>query len=71
MKLNMGKIDRVIRIVLAALFIDLYFSRTVTGWAGIVLLVVAGIFLLTSLFGVCPLYGVCGIKTIHSKKQSS
>ena len=71
MKQNMGKGDRMIRIVLAALFAGLYFIHAATGWFGIVLLVVAGIFLVTSLFGVCPLYGVCGIKTIRSGKSAA
>lgn len=71
MKLNMGTADRIIRIILAAVFIDLFFTRTLTGWVAIVLLVVAGVFLLTSLFGICPLYGVCGIRTNRSKKTAS
>jgi len=71
MKQNMGKVDRMIRIVLAALFVDLYFSRVVGGWVGIVLLAVAGIFLVTSLLGSCPLYGICGIGTNRAKKHIS
>ena len=67
----MGKADRIIRVVVAALFIDLYFSHFVTGWLGIGLLAVAGVFLLTSLAGSCPLYGICGIRTNRSKKTTS
>jgi hypothetical protein len=71
MKQNMGRADRIIRIIAAALFIDLYFSHFVTGWLGIVLLVVACVFLLTSLVGSCPFYGICGIRTNRSKKTAS
>jgi len=60
-----------IRIVLAALFVDLFFSHVVTGWLGIAILVVAGVFLVTSLAGTCPLYGICGIRTTRSKKTAS
>ena len=56
MKQNMGTADRIIRVVLAIIFAVLYFSGTVTGTLGIILLVFAGIFLLTSLISFCPLY---------------
>lgn len=52
----MGRIDRVIRIALAIFFGFLYFSGTVTGILGIILLVLAVVFILTSLFSFCPLY---------------
>lgn len=56
MKPNMGTADRVIRVVLAIIFAYLYFSGTVTGTLGIVLLVLAAVFLLTGLVAICPLY---------------
>ncbi|MCJ7694336.1 MAG: DUF2892 domain-containing protein [Anaerolineaceae bacterium] len=56
MKKNMGSIDRIIRIILAVVFTILYFTGTVTGVWGVVLLVLAVIFALTSLIGFCPLY---------------
>jgi len=60
---NMGKIDRIIRLVIAAVLAGLYFGGIVTGTIGIVLLVVAGVFALTSALGFCPLYCPLGIKT--------
>ncbi|RME87447.1 MAG: DUF2892 domain-containing protein [Anaerolineae bacterium] len=63
MKLNMGSADRIIRIVLAALFAYLYFSGTVTGAVGIILLVLAVIFLVTSIVGFCPLYTLLKVST--------
>ena len=65
---NMGAADRIIRVLIAALFAALYFTGTVTGVLGIILLVIGGIFLLTSIFGFCPIYRIFGIKT---KKQES
>jgi hypothetical protein len=63
MKKNMGSADRIIRILLAAVFGFLYFSNTVTGTPGLVLLIVAIIFLLTSFISFCPLYTIFGIRT--------
>ena len=46
MKKNMGTVDKVIRVILAALMIGLYFGNVVTGTLGIVLVVLAAVFLL-------------------------
>ncbi|MBN1535768.1 MAG: DUF2892 domain-containing protein [Anaerolineales bacterium] len=56
MKRNMSDLDRIIRVVVAALFAYLYFGGIVTGTLGIVLLVLAAVFFLTSLISFCPLY---------------
>ncbi len=63
MKKNMGTADKVIRIILAAVMAGLYFGEVVTGTVGIILLVLAGVFLLTSVVSFCPLYAPFGIKT--------
>ena len=68
MKTNMGIIDRVIRIVVALVFVGLYFASVVSGTLAIVLLVLAGVFTLTSLIGFCPLYWPFGIHTWSKKK---
>jgi hypothetical protein len=70
MKLNMGSVDRILRVVLAAVFAWLYFSGTVTGIAGIILVVLGGVFVLTSLIGFCPLYTIFGINTCPRKAGS-
>ena len=59
---NMGKVDRIIRVLAAVLFLVLYFTRVVSGTLGIVLIVLALIFLITSLVSFCPLYKLFGIK---------
>lgn len=66
MKKNMGKADRIIRLIVAAIVVALYFMNIVTGPLGIILMVLAGIFVLTSLVSFCPLYVLFGVKTCTS-----
>jgi hypothetical protein len=68
MKKNMGSADRLIRLVIAAVIAALYFTNVVTGSLGIVLLVVAAVFVLTSLISFCPLYTLVGLNTCSTKK---
>ncbi len=63
MKKNMGSTDKIIRVVLAIVFAVLYFTGTVTGLAGTILLVLGGVFVLTSLVSFCPLYAIVGLST--------
>ncbi len=53
---NMGIADRIIRILAAIIFAYLYFSGTVTGVLGILLLAFGIIFVITSFVSFCPLY---------------
>jgi hypothetical protein len=59
----MGGLDKGIRVAIAILLTILYLTDTVTGTWGIVFLVIAVVFLLTSLVSFCPLYTLLGIKT--------
>lgn len=63
----MGSADKIIRIILAAVFAVLYFTGTVTGTLGVVLLVLGGVFLATSLVSFCPLYALVGLNTCPKK----
>jgi hypothetical protein len=63
MKKNMSNSDRVIRLLVAALFAGLYFGGIVPGTLGLVLVILGGVFVLTSLVGFCPLYTLFGIST--------
>ncbi|HAI84887.1 MAG TPA: DUF2892 domain-containing protein [Chitinophagaceae bacterium] len=63
MKKNMGSIDKIIRLVVAAVLVYLYYAGVVTGTLGVVLLIVAGVFTLTSVVSFCPLYTLVGVKT--------
>ncbi|MFM2201695.1 MAG: hypothetical protein RL040_895 [Bacteroidota bacterium] len=68
MRANMGSSDRIIRLALAAIFATLFFSETVSGTWGIVLMTLAVVFILTSLVSFCPLYAPFGINTCSNKK---
>lgn len=68
MKKNMGSPDRIIRFLLAAVFVGLYFGGVVTGTFGIILLVLAAVFVLTSLVSFCPLYTLVGFNSCPAKK---
>ena len=67
MKKNMGIIDITIRLVIAALVIVLFFTHVISGTLAIILLIIAGIFILTSFLSFCPAYLPFGIST-RSKK---
>jgi hypothetical protein len=67
MKVNMGSVDRMVRLMVAVVLTVLYLSKIVTGTLGAIALVVAGIFLLTSLVRFCPLYTLLGINTCGTK----
>lgn len=66
MKINMGAIDRTIRILLAITVGVLYFTGQLSGLAAIILGVVAVAFVLTSTVGFCPLYAPFGWSTKRS-----
>lgn len=69
MKKNMGNTDRIMRILLAVIVAALYFTNVISGTLALILGIVAGIFVLTSLVSFCPLYPIFGINTC-SERQS-
>lgn len=68
MKKNMGVVDKVIRLVVVAIIVALYFAGQITGTAAIILGIVAVAFLMTSLIGWCPTYVPFGISTKKADK---
>ena len=58
MKTNMSTIDRILRTAAAIVFGILYYNGIISGVWGIILLVIASIFLVTSIMGFCPLYAL-------------
>ena len=68
MKRNLGTADKIIRVIIAAVVAVLYFTNIITGTFGIVMMVIAGVLLLTSLVSFCPLYAMVGLSTCLSKK---
>lgn len=67
MKKNMSSLDKTIRITVAILIAILFYLKIITGTFGIVLLIFAGIFVLTSFISFCPLYTVFGFSTCKTK----
>lgn len=65
----MGTADRVIRVLIAAVVAYLYYAGIISGTLGIVLLVLAGVFVLTSLISFCPLYAPFGLSTCATKQS--
>jgi len=63
MKKNLGTSYKVIRILIAVVFAVLFFTHVITGTIGIILLILAVVFVLTSLISFCPLYWPFGIST--------
>ncbi len=69
MKKNMGSADRIIRILAAVVIAVLYYGGYISGTLGIVLLVVAVVFALTSFVSFCPAYVPFGINTCSTEKK--
>jgi hypothetical protein len=63
MKKNMGTVDKVIRVLVAVIILVLYFTHVVSGTLAVILLIIAGVFIVTSLLGFCPLYLLLGLST--------
>jgi len=68
MKKNMGTFDRIIRIIIATVIAVLFFTNQITGTPGIVLIILAAVFLLTSFISFCPLYLPLGLRSNKSAK---
>jgi hypothetical protein len=68
MKKNMGNTDRIVRVLIAIVIAALYFTGTITGLVGTILLVLAGVFVATSVVSFCPLYTIVGLNTCPAKQ---
>ena len=56
MKKNMGKVDRVVRMVLASVFVLLVVLGFIHGTLAVILLIMAATFALNAINAFCPLY---------------
>ena len=65
----MGSADKIIRILIAIVIGSLYYTNVISGTLGIVLLVLAGVFVLTSFIGFCPLYAPFKMSTATKDKE--
>ena len=60
---NMGSLDRILRIVVAAVLAYLAATGVLSGGIAIGAWIVAAVFLITSLIGFCPAYRLIGVDT--------
>ncbi len=63
MAVNMAGWDRIVRLIVAVVFILVSAFVLRFNTLGIILTVIAVVFILTSLIGWCPLYTVLGFRT--------
>lgn len=68
MKKNMGSSDRIIRLLIAIVLAVLYYTNVISGTLGLVLLIIAAVFVLTSFLSWCPLYLPFGLSTCKRKE---
>ncbi|SHI44845.1 YgaP family membrane protein [Aquimarina spongiae] len=67
MKKNMGQLDRLVRFAIAILVGVLFYTETISGTLGYVLIALSAVFLITSFISFCPLYTLVGLKTCKVK----
>jgi hypothetical protein len=67
MKMNVGKTDMIVRLVLAALAVILYF--VVNKGLGIILIILAIILVVTALTRTCPIWYIFRADTLDKEKK--
>lgn len=65
MKKNVGLVDSIIRLIVAAVFLVLFFTKIITGVWGVVVLILAIVFVVTGLLKFCPIYTLFGVNTLN------
>lgn len=70
MKRNMGRTDRMIRLIIVAIISFLYFNHMISGTLADVLMAVAVVFFLTGLVSFCPIYLPFGINTCEKRQPT-
>ncbi|MDF1559769.1 MAG: DUF2892 domain-containing protein [Bacteroidales bacterium] len=68
MKKNIGKTDMIVRLVLAAVLLILYFVINAK-ILGLIFIILAIILALTALTGTCPLWYIFRINTLEKKEE--
>lgn len=68
MKKNVGTIDKAVRILAAVVIAALYFTNVISGTIAIILLALAGIFIVTAFLSFCPIWMAFGISTRKKEK---
>ncbi|WP_345947744.1 DUF2892 domain-containing protein [Mucilaginibacter sp. PAMB04274] len=70
MKKNMGRLDRIIRLLAVVVIIMLYLTHNISGLTATILLIVAGLLVVTSFVSFCPMYLPFGFSTYRKTKKS-
>jgi hypothetical protein len=70
MRKNMGRGDRTLRLVVAAVLAVLLIAGVVKGMLAAILAILAAILVITTFLGFCPAYASCGISTKGKGKKS-
>lgn len=68
---NIGKIDRLIRIIAAVVLIVLHYTKVTPTQYGDISLVIAAILAMTSLRKCCPLYALMGFGTCSNSIKNT
>lgn len=66
-KSNVGRFDRILRIIAGVVLLSLYFIYPEASWRYVALIGVIPLF--TGLFGTCPLYSLFGMSTCPNSKR--
>jgi uncharacterized membrane protein len=69
MKDNVGKADKIIRLILGVVLLVLFYAEIVSGYLAYGALILAVVFVLTSMVSFCPLYRLFRINSIKRVKQ--
>jgi Protein of unknown function (DUF2892). len=69
MKKNMSSADKVVRFIIIAAILVLYFTNIITGILAGALLIFAVLLTITVFIGFCPLYSLFGISTFKNKSR--
>lgn len=69
MNRNIGGLDRIVRILVAIVIGILYFTQVISGVLALVLLTLGVVFIVTSIFSICPLYSILGMSTCDTKSK--
>jgi hypothetical protein len=69
MKRNVGPVDRWIRFLIGIVLATLFFTQTVTGFAGYIIAFLACSIPLSGLIGYCPFYTLFGVSTCKIKQK--
>jgi len=67
MEKNMGIIDRISRVIIAVILGVLVWQGSIESPWSYIAIIIAGVFLLTSLVSFCPLYRLINIDTCPTK----